>query len=557
MAQNGFVPKGTVVLEPLIITPDRRQTYGPGGGGGYINSSGGWGLQEGPRRGEGGGSTHREIGGPNVMAEFMNEQIANQKEIDATYIARFKTLTADTERELEQKKVAAKAGQNLAPAQAAAAEQKAVVELIAAKKALYITVVTQMYGMHGQSPYFLMSVLPPQMMHEFLNSGKVTPDGLVKLWALYDDVYKAALEAKSLSLAVSVIAGKLAGLAQQRDQLDAQAVPTVQQQDQRLDLIAQERDIHFQQLPEFLQTEVVKSAGVVANMSTAQALNHYKMLMQQLAAANLAAVGPIVAPPPYSRGGITVTFPTNNPKISAPLSKPELEALKELVFLQNNTKLGRKWVSYHDALLKQEPARQLNETAAAFGGLADRAADADQIKDALKFTADFYKEVTAKYGEKASVLAKELADKAQGKRIRNAQQALKAFDQYKGVLDKKFSVKDRQAIANTLEALDNERMSKDLARLSKAFGSVGNVMDFVDLATEARKATQTGNWLPFFIKAETILAGKGATAAVAAVFGMMTGATLGLLGFALLMAVASALVTDERVTKLNDFILTL
>nr|WP_191622470.1 colicin-like pore-forming protein [Pseudomonas fluorescens] len=491
------------------------------------------------------------------MAEFMNEQIANQKEIDATYIVRFKTLTADTERELEQKKVAAKAGQNLAPAQAAAAEQKAVVELIAAKKALYITVVTQMYGMHGQSPYFLMSVLPPQMMHEFLNSGKVTPDGLVKLWALYDDVYKAALEAKSLSLAVSVIAGKLAGLAQQRDQIDAQAVPTVQQQDQRLALIAQERDIHFQQLPEFLQTEVVKSAGVVENMSTAQALNHYKMLMQQLAAANLAAVGPIVAPPPYSRGGITVTFPANNPKINAPLSQPELEALKELVFLQNNTKLGRKWVSYHDALLKQESARQLNETAAALGGLADRAADADQIKDALKFTADFYKEVTAKYGEKASALAKELADKAQGKRIRNAQQALNAFDQYKGVLDKKFSVKDRQAIANTLEALDNERMSKDLARLSKAFGSVGNVMDFVDLATEARKATQTGNWLPFFIKAETILAGKGATAAVAAVFGMMTGATLGLLGFALLMAVASALVTDERVTELNDFILAL
>ncbi|CAG8864326.1 hypothetical protein PS627_00974 [Pseudomonas fluorescens] len=557
MAQNGFVPRGTVVLEPLIITPDRRQTYGPGGGGGYIDSSGGWGLQEGPRRGEGRGSTHHEIGGPNVMAEFMNEQIANQKEIDATYIVRFKTLTADTERELEQKKVAAKAGQNLAPAQAAAAEQKAVVELIAAKKALYITVVTQMYGMHGQSPYFLMSVLPPQMMHEFLNSGKVTPDGLVKLWALYDDVYKAALEAKSLSLAVSVIAGKLAGLAQQRDQIDAQAVPTVQQQDQRLALIAQERDIHFQQLPEFLQTEVVKSAGVVENMSTAQALNHYKMLMQQLAAANLAAVGPIVAPPPYSRGGITVTFPANNPKINAPLSQPELEALKELVFLQNNTKLGRKWVSYHDALLKQESARQLNETAAALGGLADRAADADQIKDALKFTADFYKEVTAKYGEKASALAKELADKAQGKRIRNAQQALNAFDQYKGVLDKKFSVKDRQAIANTLEALDNERMSKDLARLSKAFGSVGNVMDFVDLATEARKATQTGNWLPFFIKAETILAGKGATAAVAAVFGMMTGATLGLLGFALLMAVASALVTDERVTELNDFILAL
>lgn len=145
MAQNGFVPGGTAFLEPLIITPDRQQTYGPGGGGGYINSSGGWGLQEGPRRGEGTGSTRHEIGGPNVMAEFMNEQIWNQKAIDATYTARFKTLTADTERELEQKKVATKAGQDLAPAQAAAAEQKAAVELIAAKKALYISVVPQMF----------------------------------------------------------------------------------------------------------------------------------------------------------------------------------------------------------------------------------------------------------------------------------------------------------------------------------------------------------------------------------------------------------------------------
>lgn len=557
MAQNGLVPAGGVVLQPLVITPDRQQTYGPGGGGGYINSSGGWGLQEGPRRGEGGGSTHHEIGGPNVMAEFMNEQIWNQKAIDATYTARFKTLAADTERELEQKKMAAKAGQNLAPAQAAAAEQKAAIELIAAKKAQYVTVVPQMYGMHGQSPYFLMEVLPRQMMYEFLNSKGVTPYSLEKLWALYDDVYKAALEAKALSLAAGVVAGKLAGLAQQRDQLDAQAVPSDAQQDQRLALIAQERDIHFQQLPEFLQTQVANSAGAVANMSTAQALNHYKQLMQQLAAANLAAVGPIVAPPPYSRGGITLTFPANNPKINAPLSKPELEALKELVFLQNNTELGRKWVSYHDALLKQESARQLNETAAAFGGLAERAADADQVKDALKFTADFYKEVTAKYGEKASALAKELTEKAQGKRIRNAQQALKAFDQYKGILDKKFSVKDRQAIANALEALDKNRMAKDLALFSKAFGSVGNVMDFVDLATEAKKATQTGNWSPFFVKAETILAGKAATAAVAAVFGMMTGATLGVLGFALLMAVVSALVTDERVAKLNDFILAL
>lgn len=104
--------------------------------------------------------------------------------------------------------------------------------------------------------------------------------------------------------------------------------------------------------------------------------------------------------------------------------------------------------------------------------------------------------MTAKYGEKASALAKELADKAQGKRIRNAQQALKAFDQYKAILDKKFSVKDRQAISNALAALDQQRMSKDLARFSKAFGSVGNVMDAVELLTEARKPMRQGTGRP-------------------------------------------------------------
>ncbi|MBC3435871.1 hypothetical protein HU735_10645 [Pseudomonas sp. BW16M2] len=552
MAQKGYTE-----LQPLVIVPDRVQTYGPGGGGGYVGNAGGWGLQEGPRRGEGSGGTIRDIATPNVMSEFMNEQIANQAVIDTEYTARFKTLTADTERELEQNKLAAKAGQALTPAQAAAAEQQAAVKLIEAKKAQYITIAPKMYGMYGQSPYFLMEVLPQQMMRELLNSRKMTPDSLMKLWALYDDVYKSALEVKALSMAVGVVAGKLAGLAQQRDRLEAQAVPSEAQQEQRLALIAQERDIHFQQLPEFLQNEVIKAAGSVASMSTAQALNHYKALMEGMAAAKLAAVGPIVAPPPYSRGGITIRFSPNNPKINAPLSKPELEALNELVFLQNNTEIGRKWLSYHDALLKKESARQLNETAAAMGGLAERAGDADQIKDAVKFTADFYKDLTAKFGDKASALAKELADKAQGKRIRNAQEALKAFDQYKDILDKKFSAKDRQAIANALEALDKERMAKDLARFSKAFGSVGNVMDFVDLATEARKATQTGNWTPFFVKAETILAGKAATAAVAVMFGMLTGASLGIVGFALVMAITSALVTDERVAKLNAFIMAL
>ncbi|MHB9812991.1 colicin-like pore-forming protein [Escherichia coli] len=37
--------------------------------------------------------------------------------------------------------------------------------------------------------------------------------------------------------------------------------------------------------------------------------------------------------------------------------------------------------------------------------------------------------------------------------MRNANEAIKAFDRYKDVLNKKFSVSDREAIAKALESL--------------------------------------------------------------------------------------------------------
>ncbi|NNB42281.1 colicin-like pore-forming protein [Pseudomonas chlororaphis] len=189
---------------------------------------------------------------------------------------------------------------------------------------------------------------------------------------------------------------------------------------------------------------------------------------------------------------------------------------------------------------------------------AEAKAKADvEMKDALKFTADFYKEVTAKFGERASTLAKELAENSKGKKVRNAQEALKAYDQYKGNLNKKFSVKDRQAIANAMEGLNKDMMAKSLTKFSKGFGTVGDVMDFVDLATEAKKSVQNDNWAPFFLKAETIIVGKGATAAVAFMFGMTAATPIGILGFALLMAVTSSLVDDALVGKINSYIMSL
>ena len=106
-----------------------------------------------------------------------------------------------------------------------------------------------------------------------------------------------------------------------------------------------------------------------------------------MAATKAGAVKPIKAPPPFKSGGITVNFSAQNPNIKAPLSKPELQALNELVDLQTHTTLGVKWVSYHDALLKRESARHLTAVAKAFGDLAERAGRAEKLIDA-KLLAD-------------------------------------------------------------------------------------------------------------------------------------------------------------------------
>lgn len=239
------------------------------------------------------------------------------------------------------------------------------------------------------------------------------------------------------------------------------------------------------------------------------------------------------------------------------MSKPELEALSELVYLQNNTPLGTKWLSYHDALLKAESARHLTATSNAFSGLVERADEAEQTIGAIKLTADFYKEVTEKFGEKASALAKELSENAKGKKIRNAEEAIKAFDQYNDVLNKKFSVKDREAIAKAVDSLDKDMMAKSLDKFSKGFGLVGIGVDAFNILTEAQKSMKSGDWKPFFVKTESVMAGRAVGGLLAFTFGMTVATPLGILGFALLMAVTSSLIDDALVSKFNDFILSL
>ncbi|SDW38371.1 S-type Pyocin [Pseudomonas syringae] len=389
MTEKGYIPGQVYEIRPLIITPDRVQTFGQHIGGGYTGNGDGWGPQEGPRRGESDNSGRtREIALPNVMAEFMNEQIHSQAQIDREYGERFETIVSDTEHELQGKKNETKNDRSLTAEESIELDRMITLDLIHVKASQYSTTAPNIYGLYGQSPYFLMMVLPRQKMRELLNSGNATRESLIELYALFDNIYKSAMELKALSISIDILASKFSDLANQASRVQApisfndsswDAV-----QNQRLDVINSERDIHVQQLPEFLQSELITAAGSVAGQTPVQALGHYRATLNHMAETKTNEIGPIHAPPPHSGRGITITYPANNPKINAPLSKPELEALNELVYLQLNTPLGVKWLSYHQALLKSESARHLIVTSNAFQGLIERLRVLEQDAEAKR-----------------------------------------------------------------------------------------------------------------------------------------------------------------------------
>ncbi len=171
--------------------------------------------------------------------------------------------------------------------------------------------------------------------------------------------------------------------------------------------------------------------------------------------------------------------------------------------------------------------------------------------------ADFYKEITAKYSDKLSKQAQELAEKAKGKRIRSASDAIRAFDKYKDGVNAKFNAQDRAAIARALDSVNRDAMARSLATYSKGFGIVSYAINGLDLLEEFNKSVKSGNWGPFLVKAETIAAGMVASELVAFTFAAMTATSIGIVGFGILMMLVAALIDEEMVGKLNSTVLEL
>lgn len=185
---------------------------------------------------------------------------------------------------------------------------------------------------------------------------------------------------------------------------------------------------------------------------------------------------------------------------------------------------------------------------------AAKKTETDQIKDAVKFTADFYTEVTKKYGDEASQLAQDLANSLQGKKIKTVDDALEAFELFSGRLNKKFSAQDRAAISQALASVNLTQAAKNLARFSKGFNVISKGIDLVDTIKEITKAIDTDNWRPVFVKVETLAVGAGAGVLASVVFSFIVGMPLGILGFALVMAIVGVLIDERFMERINKLI---
>ena len=175
-----------------------------------------------------------------------------------------------------------------------------------------------------------------------------------------------------------------------------------------------------------------------------------------------------------------------------------------------------------------------------------------ELQDALKFTADFYKELTGKYSQKASVLAQTFATQVKGKSLRNIDEALVAYERYRNSLGAKFGAKDRNAIINALQSVKYADLSGNLSKHSKALGYYGGFADGFGLIQDIINAFKTNNWRPVFVKLESLVVGKLAIGVTAFAFDIIAGAPLGIIGFALIIALVGALVDDSLMNSINS-----
>lgn len=345
------------LTEGLLIRaypPTDRVPITGNGGGGW--GTGGWGLNEGPRRGEGGPGRYRGPSVPGYREVISEEHVGLKSFVDSEYQPRYAELAASIQIQINAVKVNA-ANAATTETQRQKAEHLGMLEFVAQKNNEYNQQASVANAFWGSSPFYKPSYYLAYSTLEAMKNGNFETH-----FADYMAAYGAAHESKILDLTLAAAIYHLAVSASAIEQYEDLALLDHQKKAEalaeRAHRIRAEQQAHFQLLPISLQTQIVQGSGDVQGLNSIQALDRYQEVLRNM----ITHISVTVAP-----------FVTANPGITAPLTRTELEALKSLVEGQESGVIGPRWKDYHQNLLHSEHQRHLQLTLSAFSALRVRA----------------------------------------------------------------------------------------------------------------------------------------------------------------------------------------
>lgn len=179
-----------------------------------------------------------------------------------------------------------------------------------------------------------------------------------------------------------------------------------------------------------------------------------------------------------------------------------------------------------------------------------------QLEEAVKTVSDFYSKVYGKLGEKASTNAQTLAAASKGKRIRNYNDAMAAWNKYGNNIEKKLSLADRNAVVNALNSMTQTDLAKNYQKFSKAFGVTSKALDLHRLYQNIKTAVKTGIWAPVITNIESLLAGALVAELAAIIFGGLVIGAVTAAMFAILGMLLASYVDVDHMKSLNDWFAT-
>ncbi|POG05736.1 hypothetical protein BGP84_23000 [Pseudomonas putida] len=415
MAQNETVnfgepfrdSRGALHLNEGVLTraqaPDRvsLSPLPPLTGTGY----GGWGLDAGRPRGTGGPSPFAQEKGWRTV---FGEEFTAVNNIHAEqYAPALEQLPAQISAEraaIEQQAIAGAAGQ---PVQHLGLRQQLATTSLQQRRAEYLQIAPVATSFYGAIPFYKRY----DSFATRLNDDGAFPIGTSgeawgrQVWETFNASVDAAYRLHIAAQKFQALAVDLPEMARQVDEAEiAQpAVDLPKAIERRYGQILHEQQICFDCLPSFLQHQVAQSTPTQETDTLIQRFSAYVNAANALIGAKQAEVP---------------AFGDSNPNIVGPLSKPQTEALQDLVDEQATRRAGVLWADYHRALALTESIRYLQQFSVAMTNLTQRAMELKQLQERLAAERAAAEEAARQQAEAARIAAEETArQQAEAERI--------------------------------------------------------------------------------------------------------------------------------------------